>query len=362
MNKTCGLMLNNNMNEKITRGNTITDIYIDKNINKRNNILIISDGKYNERDFLFEFLLDEKRNLLNIYADRTPFLDYAIKIDDIFSGRIDKILKNNSLLVNIGDYGFACVDPGNKELQYFDKKSKKKGPHQGDEIIFKIKSERQKSKYPMGEVCTVDNLESFALFDKIQSGDMHYIHRINRNLNSIGRVITDDINIYNELKNIYYEDSSLNIELYSDNDFSLYKLYSLTSKLDNASAHSVKLKSGAEIVFNHTEAFEVIDVNSGRSSRKNADSVDDYFFNINMEALLEVSKQIKIRNLSGIILIDLINLKNKKRYDELLSYMKMQFLENNTITNVVDITSLGIMEITREKIETPLRQQLTGKE
>lgn len=355
-------MLNNNMNEKITRGNTITDIYIDKNINKRNNILIISDGKYNERDFLFEFLLDEKRNLLNIYADRTPFLDYAIKIDDIFSGRIDKILKNNSLLVNIGDYGFACVDPGNKELQYFDKKSKKKGPHQGDEIIFKIKSERQKSKYPMGEVCTVDNLESFALFDKIQSGDMHYIHRINRNLNSIGRVITDDINIYNELKNIYYEDSSLNIELYSDNDFSLYKLYSLTSKLDNASAHSVKLKSGAEIVFNHTEAFEVIDVNSGRSSRKNADSVDDYFFNINMEALLEVSKQIKIRNLSGIILIDLINLKNKKRYDELLSYMKMQFLENNTITNVVDITSLGIMEITREKIETPLRQQLTGKE
>ena len=355
-------MLNNNMNEKITRGNTITEIYIDKNINKRNNILIISDGKYNERDFLFEFLLDEKRNLLNIYADRTPFLDYAIKIDDIFSGRIDKILKNNSLLVNIGDYGFACVDPGNKELQYFDKKSKKKGPHQGDEIIFKIKSERQKSKYPMGEVCTVDNLESFALFDKIQSGDMHYIHRINRNLNSIGRVITDDINIYNELKNIYYEDSSLNIELYSDNDFSLYKLYSLTSKLDNASAHSVKLKSGAEIVFNHTEAFEVIDVNSGRSSRKNADSVDDYFYNINMEALLEVSKQIKIRNLSGIILIDLINLKNKKRYDELLSYMKMQFLENNTITNVVDITSLGIMEITREKIETPLRQQLTGKE
>ena len=355
-------MLNNNMNEKITRVNTITDIYRDKNINKRNNILIISDGKYNERDFLFEFLLDEKRNLLNIYADRTPFLDYAIKIDDIFSGRIDKILKNNSLLVNIGDYGFACVDPGNKELQYFDKKSKKKGPHQGDEIIFKIKSERQKSKYPMGEVCTVDNLESFALFDKIQSGDMHYIHRINRNLNSIGRVITDDINIYNELKNIYYEDSSLNIELYSDNDFSLYKLYSLTSKLDNASAHSVKLKSGAEIVFNHTEAFEVIDVNSGRSSRKNADSVDDYFFNINMEALLEVSKQIKIRNLSGIILIDLINLKNKKRYDELLSYMKMQFLENNTITNVVDITSLGIMEITRKKIETPLRQQLTGKE
>ena len=362
MNPLCDLMFMNNMNTKITKSNSKKDTDTYMNVNIKNNILIIFNGNYNDRDFLFEFLLDEKRNLLNIYADRTPFLDYAVKIDDMFSGRIDKILKNNSLLVNIGDYGFACVDPGNKDIQYFDKKSKKKGPHQGDEIIFKIKSEKQKSKYPIGEVCTVDGLGSFDLFCKIQSGNMHYIHRINRNSNNIGRVITDDINIYNELKKIYIEDPSLNIELYSDKDFSLYKLYSLTSKIDNALAHSVKLRSGAEIVFNHTEAFEVIDVNSGRSSRKNADSVDDYFYNINMEAILEASKQIKIRNLSGIILIDLINQKKKKRYDELLSYMKEQFLEDNTITNVIDITSLGIMEITREKIETPLRQQLTERE
>lgn len=333
--------------------------FMDENTN--NNILIITNGKYNDMDFLFEFLLDTNRNLINLYADKTPFLEYAIKIGDIFSGRIDKILKNGSLLVNIGDYGFACISSYKGDIQYLSKKSKKDGPHQGDEIIFRIKSEKQKSKYPMGEVCNISDISKCKLFKKIQTGNMHYVNSIETSSKNIGRVITDDINIYNELTKTYSDNESVQFEFYDDQDFSLYKLYSLTSKIDNALSHSVKLRSGAEIVFNHTEAFEVIDVNSARSSRKNSVSVDDYFFEINMEALLEAARQIKIRNLSGIILIDLINLKRKSLYNEMISYMKECFCDDNTITNIIDITSLGIMEITREKIETPLKQQLTGQ-
>lgn len=325
----------------------------------KKNILIITYGQFNSNDYLYEFLLDEKRESLNIYADRTLFLDNPVIIGDVFTGRIDKILKNNELIVNIGAYGMAYISSDIDKLQYFNKISKKQGPHQGDEVVIEIKTDKQKTKYPIGQPYISDIPKGALLFQKIKNGQMHYIRNIFNNISTLEKIVTDDKNIYDKLIETYGGSTELKIEFYNDNDFTLYKLYSLSSKISEAVSRSVKLKSGAEIIIDHTEAFEIIDVNSGRSSRKSPSNSEEYFMQINMEALKEAAKQIRIRNLSGIILIDLINLKDGQKYNYLLNCMKDLSKKDIIPTNIIDITPLGIMEITRKKVDTSLKQLLT---
>ena len=165
-------------------------------------------------------------------------------------------------------------------------------------------------------------------------------------------VVTDLNEAYTSLQGYL---ANNNLRLYEDKELSLVKLYALENKLKDALSKTVWLKSGAYLVIEQTECLTTIDVNSGKmiQGSQNAEAV----WRINEEAAREAALQIRLRNLSGIIIIDFINMKDKTAEESLIKYMKELTSVDKTIT-VVDITPLGLMELTRKKSRASLKEQL----
>lgn len=172
-------------------------------------------------------------------------------------------------------------------------------------------------------------------------------------LEEYDEIVTDVQEIYDELVNA---NLPAPIRLYTDSMLSLSNLYSLQKGLDEALDRKVWLKSGGWIEIQSTEAMTVIDVNSGKYSEKNK-SHDDMIKKINLEACDEIARQLVLRNLSGIIVCDFINM-NKVAGGDLLDYLKDAVKNDQVKTTVVDITKLGLVELTRTKTGKPLRQQI----
>ena len=146
------------------------------------------------------------------------------------------------------------------------------------------------------------------------------------------------------------------IRMYTDSMIDLYKLYNFSTLLDRITSKKIILRSGITLVIEPVESFTVIDVNSAGSSSKykNADS----FLPLNKEAGEGIAAQLRLRQISGIILIDFINMDSKKDEEELMRYLREVVKEDPVRTSVVDITKLGIMEVTREKRNRNIYEQL----
>lgn len=135
--------------------------------------------------------------------------------------------------------------------------------------------------------------------------------------------------------------------------YPLVKCYNLESVVKDARSERVWMKSGAYLVIQPTEALTVIDVNSGKCLKKSGK-----FAAINREAAAEAARQIRLRNLSGIILIDFINLEAEEEKKELLGYMQHELNRDSNPGLVVDMTRLQLVEITRKKIRKTLEESL----
>ena len=144
-------------------------------------------------------------------------------------------------------------------------------------------------------------------------------------------------------------------ELYQDESFPIDKLYSFRHRLDEALEEKVFLKSGAFLVIQPTEALISIDVNSGQNTpgRHTADT-EAFFLKINMEAAREIARQMRLRNMSGIIIVDFINLKEQSSRSALLTFLDQLLKEDPVQSVLVDMTALGLAEITRKKTGPPL--------
>lgn len=173
-------------------------------------------------------------------------------------------------------------------------------------------------------------------------------------LSNFERIVTDLQSVYEELYPIYGD----KVELYSDDSYSLDKLLGISTKLLKANEKKVWLKSGGNLVIEPTEALTVIDVNTGKAvdGRRNKETT---FYKINCEAAIEAARQIRLRNLSGIILIDFIDMKEQEHVEELMQLLRMKLSEDKVKTVLVDITKLGLVEITRMKKNPPLREALS---
>ena len=172
---------------------------------------------------------------------------------------------------------------------------------------------------------------------------------------SFDKIVTNKEEIYHRIREEF--PSLENVELYEDSKISLEKLYSVETRLKEALDERVWLKSGAYLVIQQTEALTVIDVNSGKIQKKNPK--DDIYFEINKEAAREIALQMKLRNLSGIIVIDFISQSAKEQDSGLLAYLSSLVKKDSVKTNVIDMTPLGLVEVTRKKIHKSLREQLS---
>ena len=120
------------------------------------------------------------------------------------------------------------------------------------------------------------------------------------------------------------------------------------------------LKSGAYLVIQPTEGLTVIDVNSGKCVSKKAD--DSAYLKMNLEAAREIARQLRLRNLSGIIIVDFINMDSEESMQKLLKNFRSFLARDPVPTTLVDVTQLQLVEITRKKIRKPLYETFKNKD
>ena len=173
------------------------------------------------------------------------------------------------------------------------------------------------------------------------------------------RLYSDIPRIAEELESCrpFLQDSDNSNEIYYGNrTLPLRTVYNLTGEVRKLTAKNVWLRSGAYLVIEKTEAFTSVDVNTGKCERGRHAS--ETYRRINHEAAEEVIRQIILRNLSGMILVDFINMENPDHKEELVNVARKLARRDPLRMEVVDLTPLGIMEIIRQKTERPLSEIL----
>lgn len=170
----------------------------------------------------------------------------------------------------------------------------------------------------------------------------------------LSEIIAEKGDLYEEVRTFLKEEQPEDLKhlrCYSDTSYPLSKCYSIEHVTEEALKEKVWLKSGAYLVIQQTEAMHVIDVNSGKCMKKKRE-----FLDINKEAAREIARQIRLRNLSGIIMTDFINLSTPEEKKELLSFFEHQLAADRNPGKVVDMTKLQLVEVTRKKVQKTLKE------
>ena len=183
------------------------------------------------------------------------------------------------------------------------------------------------------------------LYKKMSSADKMIIELIG---GGIDEIVINDKTVFEHISELiaFYGDEGTKVIFY-EGTVPLFENYMVESKADKIFDKRVWLKSGGFLVIEHTEAMDVIDVNTGKFTGKK--DIEKTILKTNIEAAHEAARQIRLRNLSGIILIDFIDMKNEEDRQELIRVMEAAVKKDRVKTYVHGITRLGLMEITRKK-------------
>lgn len=205
----------------------------------------------------------------------------------------------------------------------------------------------------------VENAQTRVCFTCLKSAPPSYIADLkNVYMDGMESIIVGDKGLYTRIHMFFQAElpEKLNLlELYDDPSFPLDKLYSTQTVLDKALMERAWLKTGGYLVIQPTEALTVIDVNSGKATSR-SDS-EEGAMKVNLEAAREAARQIRLRNLSGIIVIDFINLKEEENTRKLLQEFRYFLAKDPIQTTLVDMTPLGLVEVTRKKVRRPLYEE-----
>lgn len=175
-------------------------------------------------------------------------------------------------------------------------------------------------------------------------------------------IVTDCEEIYHFLEDYYIRNELDNatdrvkLRFYSDTLLPLANLYGLNQKISQVTSRIVNLKNGADLVFDKTEALVAIDINSYRC-KKNQLGKEEYVLELNKDAFCEIARQIILRNYSGIIIVDFINMKNRENYDILANHIKDILAKYRNFT-FHGFTKLGLAEISRQKVRSSFVEQM----
>lgn len=167
--------------------------------------------------------------------------------------------------------------------------------------------------------------------------------------NSVEKIICNDPAIFNEVRDYLKTNRSewLNsLESYSD-QVPIFETYKVNSELNKLHGRTVELSGGAYLVIDETEALTVVDVNSGQNIGKVG--IDQTAHSVNKRAAEMVARLLKIREMSGIILVDFIDVSDSEKREQLVRYMEKQVLSDRNRVTVHGLTKLGILEMTRKK-------------
>ena len=209
---------------------------------------------------------------------------------------------------------------------------------------------------------TVETGRNRACFSLIYKEPSAYAARL-RGLraDSFNKIVTDRADIYRELKAYLTDRQPADLPklyFYEETAPSLDSVYGLSKAFEEAGKERVWLKSGGYLVIQPTEALTVVDINTGKYTGKK--KKDDTFLKINLEAARELARQLRLRNLSGIIVADFIDMDREEDKQTLMAVLASELKKDPVRTSLVDMTPLGLVEITRKKVQKTLAEQVNS--
>jgi len=176
----------------------------------------------------------------------------------------------------------------------------------------------------------------------------------------VDAIIIDDAKSYERMREITARISrraKSKIRRY-DGDANIFDHYGLDRQLSEAFARKVPLKSGGYLVIDETEALIAVDVNTGHY--KGNGSQEDAILEVNLQAVEEVARQLRLRNIGGLVVLDLIDMKSRKNQKQVCRALKDALRRDRARTNVLDISELGLLEMSRQRQDQSILSQLTS--
>jgi len=148
------------------------------------------------------------------------------------------------------------------------------------------------------------------------------------------------------------------VKLYSK-EFPIFDEYGVQGEIDKALRPKVWLKSGGYLVINQTEALVAIDVNTGRYVGKRTGRLEDTIVKTNLEAVKEIVRQIRLRDLGGIIVLDLIDMEEKKNRQKVFQEVEKELRKDRSPSKALQVSDFGLVIVTRKRVKQSLERQLT---
>ncbi len=190
--------------------------------------------------------------------------------------------------------------------------------------------------------------------------DTGLVERIVRDFSfdDVEEVLIDNRTDYFRLKALLepYPDYVAKLKWYQERE-NIFSTFGIEKELEKALSRHVWLKNGAYLIIDQTEALTVIDVNTGKFTGKT--DLRDTIKKTNIEAAKEIARQLRLRDISGIIIIDFIDMKEHNDQQEVLQSFGRLLTQDRTKTNLVGLTGLGLVEMTRKKVRQNLSDSLS---
>lgn len=175
------------------------------------------------------------------------------------------------------------------------------------------------------------------------------------------RIILDDLKVYRQCKDLYRkfaDDHTIEIIHHKDNS-PLFDKHGVENEIEKALKRKIYLPSGGYLYFDKTEAMCTIDVNSGRSkTKKGSSDLEESLVRINMEAADEIARQLRLRNIGGLIICDFIDMRARKNQRRVLDRLKEAMRDDSAKTTFLGMSEFGLVEMTRQRNRESLGQTL----
>jgi ribonuclease G len=174
----------------------------------------------------------------------------------------------------------------------------------------------------------------------------------------IDRIVIDDKNAYDRIRLVASRISrrARNTIAHYDGHLPIFDHSGVERQIEDAFRRKVMLPSGGHLVIDETEAMIAIDVNTGRHRGKN--SQEEAILEVNLESVQEVARQLRLRNIGGLVVLDLIDMKSRKHQAAVYKAMKAALKRDRARTNILPISELGLMEMTRQRQEESIQSQM----
>lgn len=206
----------------------------------------------------------------------------------------------------------------------------------------------------------VDKEKKLGMAPKIIYSELDLIHRVVRDLltKDIEKIVINDKNMFDsiyDLASIITPELKSRIEMFKDNE-DIFNHFKVNVMIKSALEKKVPLESGGYLVIDETEALTCIDINTGKYVGNL--NLRDTVLKLNIEATKEIAKQLRLRNIGGIVIVDFIDMSSKKDEEKVIDALNTQLEKDKVQTQIFGMTKLGLLEMTRKKVGARLSEKL----